>query len=248
MIYFMENIELLRDLSIQEWNFRNILCDKLLNLLKVQKAYWKQRGKIRWIKEGDAGTKFFHAHATVRHRKNAISSLVNDQGTVISDHTQKAELIWDSFKQRLGLNAFEGMQFNLNELLPMSTELGITETDFTREEIDAVIAHLPNDKSPGPDGFNNEFIKSCWTVIANDFYDLILQFQLGGLCLQSINTSFITLIPKVEGANKVSDYRPISLLNTTMKIITKLLANKLQEAIPNLIHKNQYGFIQRRTI
>ena len=33
-----------------------------------------------------------------------------------------------------------------------------------------------------------------------------------------------------------------------MKIITKLLANRLQLVIKQLIHKNQYGFIQSRTI
>ena len=33
-----------------------------------------------------------------------------------------------------------------------------------------------------------------------------------------------------------------------MKIITKLLANRLQKVIQFIIHKNQYGFIQNRTI
>jgi hypothetical protein len=45
--------------------------------------------------------------------------------------------------------------------------------------------------------------------------------------IQSINGSLITLIPKKDDALKVSDYRPISLLNTSVKIITKLLANRL---------------------
>jgi len=33
-----------------------------------------------------------------------------------------------------------------------------------------------------------------------------------------------------------------------MKIITKILANRLQTVIPSLIHKNQYGFIKNRTL
>lgn len=43
-----------------------------------------------------------------------------------------------------------------------------------------------------------------------------------------------------------SDFRPISLLNFSIKIITKLLANRLQKVILQLIHKNQYGFLKSR--
>jgi hypothetical protein len=46
----------------------------------------------------------------------------------------------------------------------------------------------------------------------------------------------------------VLDYRPISLLNTSIKVMTKLLANRLQNAMPKLVHKNQYGFLKGRTI
>lgn len=68
------------------------------------------------------------------------------------------------------------------------------------------------------------------------------------MCIRIINASFITLIPKIDGANKVNDFRPIFLLNTSMKIVTKILANRLQKVIPKIIHKNQYGLIKNRTI
>jgi hypothetical protein len=68
------------------------------------------------------------------------------------------------------------------------------------------------------------------------------------VCLQSINSSFITLVPKNDSPSCISNYRPISLLNASMKIITTLLANKLQTIITSLIHKNQYGFLKHRTI
>jgi len=63
-----------------------------------------------------------------------------------------------------------------------------------------------------------------------------------------LNGFFIALIPKVDGPTKVNEFRPISLLNISMKIITKLLAKRLQRLIQQIIHKNQYGFIQSRTI
>jgi retron-type reverse transcriptase len=45
-----------------------------------------------------------------------------------------------------------------------------------------------------------------------------------------------------------NDFRPIFLLNSVLKMITKLLANKLREIIPRLVHKNQYGFLKKRSI
>jgi hypothetical protein len=44
------------------------------------------------------------------------------------------------------------------------------------------------------------------------------------------------------------DFRPISLLNSILKIITKLLANRLQSIILELVHKTQYGFLKKRSI
>jgi len=52
----------------------------------------------------------------------------------------------------------------------------------------------------------------------------------------------------VDNSSSIGDYRPISLLNCSMKVIKKLLANRLQKVITELIHKNQYGFIKSRTI
>lgn len=73
-------------------------------------------------------------------------------------------------------------------------------------------------------------------------------FYLGALNVESINGSYITLIPKNESPITVADFRPTSLLNCSVKLITKLLANRLQKKIMELIHINQYGFIKNRLI
>jgi len=110
------------------------------------------------------------------------------------------------------------------------------------------VSNLPNNKSLGPDGFTNEFLKGCWPLVADDFYRLCDRFYNGEIYLRSINNSHIVLIPKKDGPLGVSDYRPISLLNTSIKLLTKLFANILQKKIKGLVHKNQYGFIKTRTI
>lgn len=248
VLHFLETIEMLRDLSLAEWNFRNMVAEKLISLLRQQKAYWKQRGKIRWVKEGDAGTKYFHAHATLTHRRNKITTLCDQNSNLLQNHEQKAELLWTSFKERLGTSEFSQISFNLPKLLQSSQNLEQLELPFLKEEIDEIVVNLPNDKSSGPDGFNNEFIKAFWSLIAQDFYDLCNAFWQGNICLKSINSSFITLIPKSDSPLTVNDYRPISLLNCSVKLLTKILANRLQCCIKRIIHRNQYGFIKSRTI
>jgi hypothetical protein len=58
-------------------------------------------------------------------------------------------------------------------------------------------------------------------VIQNDFYDLCSAFFDHILCLQSINGSYITLTPKVDSPTKISDFTPISLLNSVIKFSDK---------------------------
>ena len=86
-------------------------------------------------------------------------------------------------------------------------------------------------------------MQHSWGIIAPDFYQLIHDFHSRNVNIQSINYSFITLIPKVDVASCPADFRPISLLNCTLKIITKLLANRLQKVILQLVHTNQYEFL-----
>jgi hypothetical protein len=103
-------------------------------------------------------------------------------------------------------------------------------------------------KSPGPDGFNTDFMKKCCNTISQDFYDMCNGFYNSNICLQSINGSYITLLPKVDNPRKISDFMSISLLNSSIKLVTKILANRLQNVVLRIVHQNQYGFIKRRSM
>lgn len=63
--------------------------------------------------------------------------------------------------------------------------------------------------------------------------------------MQNINRSYVVaLIPKKDAPRTVGDYRLISLLNSSVKLLTKILTKRLQKVITKLIHINQYGFIK----
>jgi hypothetical protein len=95
------------------------------------------------------------------------------------DHTSKADLLWTAYKERLGTTDNISMQFDLGTLLHSSTELGCLSEAFSHEEIDDVIKNLPLDKSPGPYGFNTNFVKRCWPIIKQNFYGLCDAFHQG---------------------------------------------------------------------
>jgi hypothetical protein len=140
------------------------------------------------------------------------------------------------------------MLLDLGSLIQPTPGLEDLSSPFTKEEIDAVVSSLPIDKAPGPDGFNVQFLKSCWHIIKEDIYQLCFDFYDGNLNLESINMGHITLIPKVASPENINEYRPITLLSCVLKLLTKLLANRLQKVVLKVIHKNQYGFLKGKTI
>jgi len=144
VLFFLDTLEEFRDLSIEEWNFRANLQIHLENTLNLQIIYWKQRGTIKWVRFRDECTRFFHANASIRLMQNFIMSLNDENGQAIFSHEGKADLIWKAFKERLGVSEFSHIYFNLEDLLTPLVGLDSLEIPFSKEEIDQIIADLPN--------------------------------------------------------------------------------------------------------
>ena len=116
---------------------------------------------MRWTKLGDEGTKFFHAAATERYRLNTITSLETDDGRTVTNHNEKATLLLEEYKKRMGCSSNPTMLYNLSELIQPSDDLEHLSRPFSTLDIDKVIKQMPVDKAPGPDGFNGLFPKRC---------------------------------------------------------------------------------------
>lgn len=117
-ISFLDMVEEVRDLSLQEWNFREMVREQLSSFLSQQRIYWKQRGTIKWVKFGDECTEFFHANDSIKNKRNTFSTLTSDEGIQVNDHEGTALMLWESFRHRLGKTEFTHMYLDLHTLLP----------------------------------------------------------------------------------------------------------------------------------
>ncbi|GJT17712.1 putative RNA-directed DNA polymerase [Tanacetum coccineum] len=105
-----------------------------------------------------------------------------------------------------------------------------------------------SDEAPGPDGFTFKFIKKHWDLLENDIISYVKDFETSFYIPRGCNSSFITLVPKLEDPLFIGDYRPISLIGCQYKIIAKVLANRLSKVISSVVGEVQMDFIKGRQI
>ncbi|GKB61662.1 RNA-directed DNA polymerase, eukaryota [Tanacetum coccineum] len=122
------------------------------------------------------------------------------------------------------------------------------ESPISNEDIRTAVWGCGVDKSPGPDGFTFEFFRKYWTVVGPDFCIAVKWFFDHGDFAIGCNSSFVALIPKVLDPKVVSDYRPISLIGSLYKVVTKILASRLSLVISDLISDVQTAFLPNRQI
>jgi hypothetical protein len=148
VIQFLNFFEEARDLTIQEWNFRDILLSRVQHLLNLQQTYWKQRGTTKWATIGDTDSKFFHVNATIRHRHNSITSVRDNNDQRVFIHNDKADVLFEFYKDRLGISEHQMMVFDLPSLLRPINGLSSLEEPFLPDEINSIVSSLPSEKSP----------------------------------------------------------------------------------------------------
>ena len=113
---------------------------------------------------------------------------------------------------------------------------------ITETELLFTIKQMALGKTPGPDGIGSEFYRKYWNIIAKDFTQVINDIYSSGNIPDEMKMGIITLIYKNNDKKDLKNYRPISLLNTDLKIYTKCIANRLKLHLNSLnktLHLNK---------
>ncbi|XP_073265516.1 uncharacterized protein [Populus alba] len=161
---------------------------------------------------------------TTRCKKNKIISLDVD-GTTLTKPSDVKIAVFDFFSKLYSRHDRPRASCrNLDFLKLKPTSLAALELPFSAKEIKAAVWECEGNKAPGPNSINFFFIRKAWNIIGGD------------------------IVRMIQNANKLKDFRPISLVRSLYKIISKLLATRMKQVLTEVISDHQTSFIKGRQI
>lgn len=209
--------------------------------------------KQRLYESGNKPGRLLARLARGRAETNVISSLKDNSGANKFEN-RYINKIMKEFYQNLYSSECHSTEEKTNHFLNNIRLPSLTLEErvdickpITEEEVLNTINSLRGGKAPGPDGFCPEFYKKMGKDIAGSLTEMFTDSLKNGQLPPTLNLANISLILKKDKPPDIcSSYRPISLIGVDAKILSKLLARRLEIVLPNLINPDQTGFIQKR--
>ena len=124
----------------------------------------------------------------------------------------------------------------------------LIERKFDKDEVLQALQSSNGDKASGPDGFTMGFFQKCWCVVEFDVMVVFEEFHEFCSFEKSLNATFLAFIPKKQNARNIKDFRPISLIGSIYKLLSKILTNRLKTVMENIISESQNAFVGGRQI
>ena len=214
------------------------------------------RARAHWHEHGERSSKYFlnlekRNHVKKHMRRLKISgSIKTDPFNILSEQKRFYQDLYTS--KNKGSDSMQTAESFLSNLdIPGLTEEQklSCEGKITPEECAAVLENFQNNKSPGNDGIPVEFYKKFWSLISEPFTKCVNECFETGEMSRSQKQAVITLIEK-KGKDRLllENWRPISLVNVDAKIMSKVIATRIKNVLPYIIHHNQTGYVQDRYI
>ncbi|KAK4411853.1 hypothetical protein Sango_0258300 [Sesamum angolense] len=222
---------------------------ELVRVLAQEETFWRQKAGIRWAKDGERNTRYFHSLVQKRRFRGTIFG-IQHEGEYLTDPIEIKDSAASFFQRLLTAEPVFPEEMDSEHL-----EDGLTDEDrrflcvmSTLEEVREAVFSIDPDSVAGTDGFGAVFFHTCWEIIAEDVFGAVTEFFRGEKMPKGFTATTISLIPRTVNHTCWSEYRPISLCNVTNKICTKLLTTRLGHVLPKVISLSQSGFVPGRLL
>ncbi len=209
------------------------------------------RSRFKFSKEFNTPSPYFYRFEKKENSKRKISHLIADNGEVVCEPEgikQIATAFYTNLysKEETDSSAQDTLLQNLPVVGDENKEM--CDQPISLEELTAAVTSSSNSKTPGLDGLPFEFYKTFWETIGQDLLDVINYAIENNDLPISCKRSVITLIPKKGDLGLIKNWRPVSLLCSDYKLLTKVLSNRLKKCLPEIIHPDQSYTVPNRTI
>ncbi len=224
----------------------------LNNLLDLAAQGALVRSRFQNIELMDAPSKFFFNLEKKNGQKRFIHNLRSETGVLLSDpfeiRNRAVDFYRKLYESELFLDESDVSVFYEN-LPQVPHELNsVLSKAVTLEELQKALQNMEGNKVPGIDGLPIEFYKTFWTEVSLDLLQVLNESLVNGQLPLSCRRAVFTLLPKKGDLNDIANWRPVSLLCTDYKILSKVLANRLSEVLGHIIHSDQTYCVPGRRI
>ncbi|RVW28221.1 hypothetical protein CK203_083720 [Vitis vinifera] len=175
-------IEQKGNLNLDLVSERTLRRKELEDLLLKEEVQWRQKSRVKWIKEGDCNSKFFHRVATGRRSRKFIKSLISERGETLSNIEVISEEIVNFFGNLYSKPEGDSWRIEGIDWAPISGESAVwLDRPFSEEEVRMAVFQLNKEKASGPDDFTIAVYQECWDVIKEDLMRVFFEFHTKGV-------------------------------------------------------------------
>ncbi|RVX21695.1 Transposon TX1 uncharacterized 149 kDa protein [Vitis vinifera] len=121
---------------------RALRKEELEELILREEIHWRQKARVKWVKEGDCNSKFFHKVANGRRNRKFIKVLENESGVVLNDSESIIEEILHYFEKLYSGHIGEPWRVEGLDWSPISEEMFQDCWDVIKEDLVRVIAEF----------------------------------------------------------------------------------------------------------